>query len=215
VANKYGKLINLYQEKTAGVKSSMTGKALPGYPTYVPAPLDVTGEPIEDQKDGFDLNLITFREISQTKSRTPGNYWLSALLPENTIVMNKIDADRLGLEPDDKVRVVSATNVEGVWDLKNGQKRPMIGKVKVIQGMRPGVVGFSLGHGHWAYGGVDVTIDGQVVKGDPRRVRGVHANAAMRVDPYLRNTCLVDPVGGSAVFYDTQVKVVKLNLPHA
>ncbi len=90
----------------------------------------MTGEPIQDEKDGFDLNLITFREISQTKSRTPGNYWLSALLPENTIVMNKIDADRLGLEPDDKVRVVSATNVEGVWDLKNGQKRPMIGKVK-------------------------------------------------------------------------------------
>jgi tetrathionate reductase subunit A len=35
------------------------------------------------------------------------------------------------------------------------------------------------------------------------------ANAAMRVDPYLKNTTLVDPVGGSAVFYDTKVKVVK------
>jgi hypothetical protein len=35
----------------------------------------------------------------------------------------------------------------------------------------------------------------------------VHANAAMRVDPYLKNTCLVDPVGGSAVFYDTWVRL--------
>jgi hypothetical protein len=86
---------------------------------------------------------------------------------------------------------------------------PIVGKVKVIQGIRPGVVAFSLGHGHFAYGGVDMMIDGQMVKGDPRRVRGIHANAAMRVDPYLKNTTLVDSYGGSAVFYDSQVKVVK------
>jgi hypothetical protein len=28
--------------------------------------------------------------------------------------------------------------------------------------------------------------------------------------PNLRNTCLVDVYGGSAVFYDTRVKVVKV-----
>ncbi|MCL5986881.1 MAG: molybdopterin-dependent oxidoreductase [Actinobacteria bacterium] len=212
VTNKYGKLINIYQEKTAGVKSSMTGKAIPGFPTYIPAPLDVTGEPIEDEKAGFDLNLITFREVSQTKSRTTSNYWLSALLPENTIIMNEMDAARLGFKHGDLARITSATNLDGIWDLKNGSKVPIIGKVRVIQGMRPGVVGFSLGHGHWAYGGVDVMIDGQVVKGDPRRVRGIHANAAMRIDPYLKNTCLSDPVGGSAVFYDTRVKVIKVGI---
>jgi hypothetical protein len=38
-------------------------------------------------------------------------------------------------------------------------------------------------------------------------LRGFHANAAMRVGPYLGNTTLVDPVGGSAVFYDTKVKI--------
>jgi hypothetical protein len=37
----------------------------------------------------------------------------------------------------------------------------------------------------------------------------VHANAAMRVDPVLKNTGLVDLVGGSAVFYQSQVKLVK------
>jgi tetrathionate reductase subunit A len=72
------------------------------------------------------------------------------------------------------------------------------------------VIAFSLGHGHWAYGASDVVIDGVVVKGDPRRATGIHANAAMRVDPYLKNTCLVDPVGGSAVFYDSRVKVEKI-----
>ena len=52
-------------------------------------------------------------------------------------------------------------------------------------------------------------VDGRRIKGDPRRVRGFHANVAMRVDPHLKNTTLLDPVGGSAVFYDSRVKVVR------
>lgn len=210
VANKYGKLINIYQEKTAGVKNAFTGKSLPGYPVYIPAPLDALGNPLPDEKEGYDLTLITYREINQTKSRTIGNYWLDALLPENFILINKRDADRLGLNPGDRVKVVSPTNPNGEWDLKNGQKVPMIGKVKVVQGIRPGVVAFCLGYGHFAYGSMDITVDGQVIKADARRARGVHANAAMRVDPYLKNTCLMDCVGGSAVFYDSKVKLIKV-----
>lgn len=187
----------------------MTGKSLPGFPTYIPAPTDVTGEPLPDEAQGFDLNLITFREVSQTKSRTPGNYWLKALMPKNYVLMNAVDAAARGFKHGDLVRVVSATNPNGEWDLTNGQKQPILGKLKVIQGIRPGVVAFALGYGHFAYGARDQVIDGQVIKGDPRRTLGVHANAAMRVDPYLKNTTLVDPVGGSAVFYDSRVRVVK------
>ncbi|MFN3475946.1 MAG: molybdopterin-dependent oxidoreductase [Candidatus Methylomirabilales bacterium] len=208
--NKYGTLINLYQEKTAKTKNSMTGKSFSGIATYIPAPTDALGRLIEDEKEGFDLQLITFREISMTKSRTVADYWLLSLLPENTILMNKRDADRLGLKEGNQVQVVSATNGEGTWDLKNGRKVPMVGKVRVIQGIRPGVIAFSLGHGHWAYGASDVVVDGKVVKGDPRRAKGIHANAALRIDPYLKNTCLSDLTGGSAVFYDTRVKLVKV-----
>ena len=43
------------------------------------------------------------------------------------------------------------------------------------------------------------SVDGQEYEGDDRRVRGIHANAAIRTDPYLGNTSLVDQVGGSAV----------------
>jgi tetrathionate reductase subunit A len=38
----------------------------------------------------------------------------------------------------------------------------------------------------------------------------VHANAAMRLDPVVSNTTLSDPVGGSAVFYDSRVRLVKV-----
>ncbi len=120
------------------------------------------------------------------------------------------DAKRLGLSDGDRVKVVSATNPSGVWDLGNGVRKAMIGTVRLTQTIMPGVVTFTLGHGHWATGARDAIIDGQVVKGDPRRARGLHANAAMWVDPYLGNTCMIDPVGGSVSFYDTRVNLVKI-----
>lgn len=208
LTNRYGKLVNIYLEKVAKGKDSMTGKPYPGLAVYLPAPVDVLDNPVTD--DGYDLRLITYREQAHTKSRTVSNYWLLALLPENFVLINAQDAAARGLKDGDRVKIVSASNPKGVWDLKNGKKIPMVGKVKVVQGVRPGVIAFSLGHGHWAYGGTDVVIDGQVIKGEGRRNTGIHANAAMRVDPVLQNTCLVDKAGGSAVFYDTRVKVVKI-----
>jgi hypothetical protein len=53
-------------------------------------------------------------------------------------------------------------------------------------------------------------IDLKVIKGEPRRGVGVHLNAAMWIDPYLKNTPLQDPVGESAVFYDSKVRLIKV-----
>jgi len=207
VAHPYGRLINLYQEKTATTINTMTGKPFPGYTVYIPAGLSSLGEVIEDA--GYDLQLITYKEITQTKSRTIVDYWLLSVLGEGFVLMNQADADRLGLRPGDRVRLLSASNPEGVWDVKGGQRVPMVGQVKIVQGIRPDVVAFPLGFGHWANGARDLTIDGQVVRGDPRRAVPLHGNAAMRVDPHLGNCTLSDLAGGSAVFYDTKVKVVK------
>ncbi len=84
----------------------------------------------------------------------------------------------------DQVRVVSATNPEGVWDLGNGTTKAMIGKVQVTEPSDRG----------WLQ----------------KRAGGVHANAAMWVDPHLKNTCMIDKVGGSVSFYDTKVKLIKI-----
>ncbi len=209
VAHPFGTMLNIYQEKTYDVKSAMTGEHLTGYARYFPGPYDVLGNPLDDEAEGYDLRMITYREIVQTKSRTSSNYWLLAVLPENFVLMHADDVAARGLRDGDLVRILSASNPDGVWDLGNDRKVPIVGKVKTTQGIRPGVIGFSLGFGHWSYGGVDVTIDDTRIPGDARRIRGLHANAAMRVDPYLKNTTLMDPVGGSAVFYDTMVKVVR------
>jgi len=210
LANKYGKLLGLYFDKLVTTKNSMTGKPYVGHAHFMDGPHDVLMRKLDDEAKGFDLTLITHRHIAQCKSRTPSNYWLLALYPENFIDISPADARRLKLADGDPVKVISPSNEEGVWDLGNGRKKPMIGKVRIIEGIRPGVAAFSLGHGHWAYGSESVVIDGVKIPGDSRRATGVHANAAMRVDPVLKNTGLVDCVGGSAVFYQTQVKLVKV-----
>jgi anaerobic selenocysteine-containing dehydrogenase len=211
VSNAYGKQLNLYQEKTATSINTMTGKTFPGHAVYLPPGLSSMGEAIPD--DGYELTLITHKEIMATKARTMSNYWLLALLPENPVLMNAADAARLGLSDGERVRVVSASNPDGVWDLKDGTLKPMAGTLKVVQGMRPGVVSVALGYGHFASGARDIVIDGTTIAADARRGTGLHANAAMRVDPHLGNVTLQDLAGGSAVFYDTKVNVVKDNSP--
>jgi len=203
----HGGLICLYQEKTAKCKYTGTGKPYPGYARFVPIE-DYHGKPLDKLAAGYDLHLITHRTILQCKTRTITNYWLLPMMPENFVSMNPLDGKRLGLRDGQQVRVVSATNPEGVWDLRNGTRKPMAGKLKLTETIKPGVASFELGFGHWATGAVDVVIDGQRIKGDPRRATGINANAAMWTDPHVPNTALFDPVGGSVSFYDTKVKVV-------
>jgi tetrathionate reductase subunit A len=80
VTHPYGKLLNLYQEKTAKTVHAGTGEKHPGYATYVPV-RGFTGEEPDQYRDGYDLSLITHRVISQTKSRTIADPWLSASCP--------------------------------------------------------------------------------------------------------------------------------------
>ncbi len=206
VANTYGALLNLYQEKTAGTIHAGTGRPYAGYATHVPIQ-DFAGREPDALRQGHELTLITHRTISQTKSRTITNPWLTPIMPENGILINPRDASRLGLSQDQLVRVTSATNTKGEWPLTADQNKPMVGKVILTQTMRPGVVSFALGFGHWATGAADITIDGHLIKGEKRRQAGVHANAAMWTDPLVPNTCMFDPIGGSVSFYDTHVSL--------
>jgi len=205
--NKWNTFIGMYMEKVATTKNSMTGARYGGMGRYYPI-ADARGRPIDDS--GFDLVAITHRAVEHTKSRTITSRWLRELLPENFIQVSREDADRLGLAGGDLVRVESATNPTGTLDLGNGQTRLMVGHVRVSEGIRPGVIAYSLGHGHWAYGATDIEVDGETIRGDPERARGVHLNPVLRTDPTITNTCLSDLAGGSAVFYDTRVRLVKV-----
>ncbi|MFQ5342580.1 MAG: molybdopterin dinucleotide binding domain-containing protein, partial [Anaerolineae bacterium] len=207
LAHAYKGPFNIFVERVAKARHSVTGQRFDGLPHYEP-PKNGLGEVAYDEE--YPLHLITFKEITGGQSRTIASYWLSAILPENGVLMNRRDAEALGIRDGDLVRITGKSNPDGVWNLGHGRVRPVEGKAKVIEGIRPGVVAVSWHYGHWAYGSSDVVVDGQVIAGDPRRGTGLCTNAVLRVDDATGNSCLSDPIGGSASFYDTRVRVVKV-----
>jgi tetrathionate reductase subunit A len=208
LAHTLSRHVNLYVEPVAKGKNSMSGESFSGTPIYLPT-TGITGAEIADEI--YPFTLITYKGALGGQTRTlPTDYWLSQIWPENHVELNPKDAESLGVKDGDTVRIISATNRSGRWSIGQGQEKYTQGKVKQTQGLRPGVVNVSWSFGHWAYGAADTTIDGQVIKGDPRRIRGLCPNAVMRADPHLGDVCLTDPIGGSAVFFSTKVKLIKV-----
>ncbi|MBI4494048.1 MAG: molybdopterin oxidoreductase, partial [Chloroflexi bacterium] len=207
MAHRFGGTFHLFIERVAKQKHSVTGQRFDGLPHYDP-PLFSNGRAVDDQ--AFPFQLITFKEIFGTQSRTPGTYWAKlSLLPENFVLMNRADTRRLGLEEGDRVRLSSASLPQGASDLGNGQQREMVGKVKPIEGLRPGVIAVSQSFGNWAYGAQAVEVDRILVPGDSRRSTGLQINPLLRLDDHTRTGPLGDAIGGSVSFYDTRVNVTR------
>lgn len=201
---------SLFFDDVAGSRNAMTGEFFPGMPlNSAPVTMMVTDAKGRSIKDDNPLRLITYKESFGGQSRTISNYWSNvSLQPENFILVSRVDAGRLGIRERDELRIISRDLPDGTFDLGDGTKRGVAGKARVTEGIRPGTIAVSWHYGHWAYGARDVVVDGQVVRGDARRGKGLVPNPAMRVDPALGDMCLNDPVGGSAGFYDTHVKLV-------
>ena len=209
LAHPYSGLFNIFVDNVAAGVHSLSGENFSGLPAYEDVK-DASGKTIAADAGAFPFQLFTFKHIYGGQSRTIGNYWAQlGVSSENYVLMNQVDADQLGLKEGDLVKLVSATNPDGMWLLPNGEKKPVSGKVKPIQGIRPGTVAASWHFGHWAYGASDVLVDNQLVKGDARRATGICPNAVMLEDPVLKNASLTDPIGGSASFYDTWINVVQ------
>ncbi|MFQ5863521.1 MAG: molybdopterin-dependent oxidoreductase [Candidatus Brocadiales bacterium] len=208
LAHAFSGHVNLYIEPVGNSRSSMGWEYFSGVPTFVPI-RGITDAEIRDTDNEYPFTLITYKGILGGQSRTlPNNYWLSQIWPENHIELNPKDAEAIGVKDGNIVRIVSATNPDGAWSID--QEKYTEGKVKLTQGLKPGVVSVSWHFGHWAYGASDMSIDGRVIKGEKWRAAGLCPNAVMRQDPHLGDVCLTDPIGGSAAFFDTRVKLIKV-----
>ena len=196
-AHPWNHALVLYNEpmRTA-TRDSMTGKRYVAWPSYQAPMTDALGNEIADAE--YSFYLITYKMITRTNWRLNEHYWSLGLEAENTIDMNRVDAERLGLTDGDFVKLVSASNPEGVWDYKNGEVQACAGRLKVMEGIRPGVVAVAASFGHWFYGARDIEVDGQIIKGDERRGRGINPNVVMRTDPHLTDACASDLVGSNA-----------------
>ncbi|MFQ5517222.1 MAG: molybdopterin-dependent oxidoreductase [Acidimicrobiia bacterium] len=206
--SRLGTMFHVFVERVAAAKHSVTGKPFSGTPVWR-GQRDSADDPV-DQSGAYPLSLITYKEPWGGQSRTITNYWSNiGLKPTNSVLMNRRDAERLGLEDGHKVRLQSATNPEGRFNLGNGETFDVVAPLEVVEGILPGTVAASWHYGHWAYGAADCEIDGETVKGEKRRGAGVCPNPVMLIDPKLGDVCMTDPIGGSSSFYDTMVAVVR------
>lgn len=206
VQHAWGKQLNLYIEPVGTGIHSITGTRLSGVPVYERMK-HLDGREVAFPKE-YDLVLLTYKEIFGGQSRTSGNYaGQMAVMPENFVYISVSDARRMGLAEGDVVRVTSP-GFDGEFEVGPGQTSAVEGKVRPIQGIRPGAVAVSWHYGHWAYGARDVEIDGEVIKGEKSRGRGLVANPAVLVDGYLKDLCLTDPIAGDSVFNGVNVKLV-------
>jgi len=199
-------VMGIYAENVAKATNSMTGERFSGVARWVPA-RDLLGRELPD--DGFDFALISQKDVHHGHTRTIAAYWALAAYPENVLSMNTLDANRLGLEEGDQVRLSSRTN-QGSVQLGDGSTAEMVARVKPIEGIRPGVLALPHHFGHWAYGARDVIIDGETVTGDERRGRGMHPNFVVALDPTVPNAVITELVAGSAASYDARVTLVKV-----
>ena len=211
VKHAWGKLLDLYSEQVAGTKDSMTGERFSGVPVYETL-RSSDGQPVNFPA-GYDLDLITYKEVWGTQSRTVGNYTAQmAIMPENFVYLNTADARRLGFADGTRVRLESP-DFGGSFEVGSGDLVTVQGRVKAVEGIRPGSVAISFHYGHWAYGARDVTIDGRLIRGEAARGKGLLPNPAMSVDRYLKDVSLTDPIAGDSAFSATKVRLVKVGEP--
>jgi anaerobic selenocysteine-containing dehydrogenase len=194
----YGNIIHLYIETLVRTKDSINGQTYDPLPKYEPVK-DAGDQPIDDSS--YPFQLVTYKPVIHAQARTAALPWLMLIRPENFVEINTSDARGLGVETGDLVKVTSLSNSQGI-----------IGKAKVTEGIRPGVVAIAHSYGHWELGSRPREENGVEQDYDPSRGAGIQPNVVMRLDPYVGNVTLQDKVGGSASFYDTRVSIEKVIL---
>jgi anaerobic selenocysteine-containing dehydrogenase len=193
---KYGNIIRTFSDPVARTKDSVTGEYYSGVPQYKPI-THSDGTPVSDHD--YPFKLITYKTVHHGQARTNVNPWLMLMIPENPVEISAQDAAALRIETGDRVKILSASNREGI-----------VGKARVTQGLKPGVVAISHHYGHWESHSRSLIIDGVATDYDASRGAGIQPNVIMRTDNRYRNVGLQEPVGGSCSFFDTWVKVKKV-----
>ncbi len=202
----------IWNEKLGTSRNSLTGERLWGTLRYYPA-TTYFGKPIEEVDRDYPFNVITYKSALHTQSRTIVYRQALVYDPDFDLKVNPKDAEKLGLKEDDRVRVYSRSNPEGV-----------VTKVKVTNLVRPGTVAYSHHFGHWQHGASPVYIEnaekvlvggkkvanGNWTKVDPRRGVGVTMNRLTRRDEELYDLPLVEPIAGIPDFSSTRVKIEKV-----
>ncbi len=146
-------VLYLWSEDVAKTRNSITGEKFWGGPRYLPpatyAPAGIAlqgaaakleglhGAPIDELYRDYTLRLVFESGPLYTKHRSQFYYWIKAIAPENFAVINPRDAERMGIETGDVIRIETPTGV---------LEAPAV----VEPTVREGVIMVPYGMGRWA-----------------------------------------------------------------
>ena len=198
LTHRFTKTLHFYAEEAAETRNSMTGEHFLGTTAWV-EPTTALGKPLDKLDDPKDwpLTIISFKGALQTASRLPSNYAIRQIMPDNGVQIATEDARRFGVSDGEKVWVVTP----------HGKRK---GTAYVVEGIRPGVISFNIGYGHWGYGATNYQLGGNRIEGDRVRRAGIQLNPILRRDPDVDQMALMDITGGSVVFFNTRARLEKV-----
>jgi tetrathionate reductase subunit A len=198
--NKFGKVINIYNEKLATTINSMTGKYYPGTATWQP-PTFADGRTIDQVYPAkeWPFMVVSYKPRYRTGGYLSNVSVLKGIQDTNTIEINLEDAAELGISTGDKVKLVTPT----------GEAE---GTAKVRRGVGKGSIAIEYGYGHWgSAGNKGYQIGDKTVTGDTKGGKGVLLNLLALRDISLKAMHpLSDLVGGSSDRNTIKARIIKL-----
>jgi anaerobic selenocysteine-containing dehydrogenase len=117
-------------------------------------------------QNSYEFLLITYALPFHRSPESGVNSWLLEVLPQNALLINKVDADKLALRQGDAIVVESP----------DGKVRAQC-KAQIIAGIRPGVVALARGFGYRQAGAARQLIGNTSSSPDKTRAAGVNAAA--------------------------------------
>lgn len=198
--NKFGKVVNIYNEKLGTTINSITGEYHPGTATWQP-PTFADGRTVDQV---YPVKEWPFSVVSYKPRYRTGGYLsnvpvLKGIQDTNFIEMNLEDAEVLGISTGDKVKLITPT----------GEAE---GTAKVRRGVGKGSIAIEYGYGHWgAAGDKGYQVGDKKFAGSSKDGKGVLLNLLALRDVSLKAVHpLSDLVGGSTDRNTIKARIVKL-----
>jgi thiosulfate reductase/polysulfide reductase chain A len=138
--------------------------------------------------------LTTFKPGLMT-GRTGNSKWLSEIVHENPLWINKIAAAEFHIEKGDLVKVTS-------------QLGSFVARAHLTQGINPWVIAIAAGLGHWKYG--HIARAKKFKSRDPDTQLLWWGEDWFRVNPNAAIPEGSDPIGGGQAWMDTRVSIMKI-----
>lgn len=195
---KFTKPLQIYNEAHATAKDALSGKRFPGTPNWAP-PRFADGTPMRKvyPESEWPLQLISYKSPLQN-SYSIGASRLRGLHPDNPVAINPVDAERLGINTGDVIRISTPSgSAKAVAVLRHG--------------VRAGVLAVEHGFGHKEHGARAHRLGDQTQPSVPAIAAGINLNDLGLRDPTrIGDAVWVDPVAGTAVRQGLPAKVEKV-----